>query len=410
MENVTKNLLDIDIEKEDMRSQVLHVKFHGDNTEYFFIWIVNVLLTILTLGIYSAWATVRTRRYFLGNTEINGSRLEYHASPVSILISRIIIFFCFALYLVVNYIYLPIAYVILFLFCLMLPYFIIRSCRFHAIMTSYRNVRFNFLGSYKKGYWHFLILPLLLLLVGAGVSFLIGNIVSLIIIFNSSNSYDHLNYSKYLIGTYVTLFLIVISIYVVSAIRTKQLYEYFANNFYFGKSAFKLQMNYRAVAKIYSIAFLILLPFIILSGFSIISIAEAIAIYKNSASESEMPIFMFLFIYLYFYVGLLLSYSYIHLMMRREFFNKLEFSNELKFSSSITYFSYIILLFSNSLIIIFTLGLATPIAQIRYARYFAINTKITGDMSLENELAHDETDANSFHDETLDSFDFGLSL
>ncbi|MDE5306911.1 DUF898 family protein [Providencia stuartii] len=42
------------------------------------------------------------------------------------------------------------AYVILSLFFLMLPYFIIRSCRFHAIMTSYRNVRFNFLGSYKK--------------------------------------------------------------------------------------------------------------------------------------------------------------------------------------------------------------------------------------------------------------------
>lgn len=52
MENATKNLLDIDIEKEDIRSQVHHVKFHSDNTEYFFIWIVNVLLTILTLGIY----------------------------------------------------------------------------------------------------------------------------------------------------------------------------------------------------------------------------------------------------------------------------------------------------------------------------------------------------------------------
>ncbi|MDE8779790.1 DUF898 family protein [Providencia thailandensis] len=137
---------------------------------------------------------------------------------------------------------------------------------------------------------------------------------------------------------------------------------------------------------------------------------KTVIIHESNFSELEPPVFLFLFIYLYLYVGFFFSYSYIHIMMRREFFNKLEFSNELKFSSSITYFSYLILLFSNSLIIIFTLGLATPIAQIRHARYFAMNTKITGDMSLENELAHDETHSNSFHDETLDSFDFGLSL
>jgi hypothetical protein len=33
--------------------------FTGSGAEYFGIWIVNLLLTILTLGIYSAWAKVR---------------------------------------------------------------------------------------------------------------------------------------------------------------------------------------------------------------------------------------------------------------------------------------------------------------------------------------------------------------
>ena len=32
------------------------IVFTGKASEYFGIWIVNVLLTILTLGIYSAWA------------------------------------------------------------------------------------------------------------------------------------------------------------------------------------------------------------------------------------------------------------------------------------------------------------------------------------------------------------------
>ncbi|MFB1034562.1 MAG: DUF898 family protein, partial [Sinobacterium sp.] len=35
------------------------VKFLGKTGEFFSIWIVNLLLTIVTLGIYSAWATVR---------------------------------------------------------------------------------------------------------------------------------------------------------------------------------------------------------------------------------------------------------------------------------------------------------------------------------------------------------------
>ena len=42
--------------------------FHGNALEFFKIWIVNVLLTVVTLGIYSAGAKVRTMRYFYGHT------------------------------------------------------------------------------------------------------------------------------------------------------------------------------------------------------------------------------------------------------------------------------------------------------------------------------------------------------
>ena len=39
------------------------VEFTATASEYFRIWIVNVALTIVTLGIYSAWAKARKRRY-----------------------------------------------------------------------------------------------------------------------------------------------------------------------------------------------------------------------------------------------------------------------------------------------------------------------------------------------------------
>jgi uncharacterized membrane protein YjgN (DUF898 family) len=40
----------------------LPLKFHGSSQEYFRIWIVSLCLTLLTLGVYSAWAKVRKKR------------------------------------------------------------------------------------------------------------------------------------------------------------------------------------------------------------------------------------------------------------------------------------------------------------------------------------------------------------
>ena len=53
-------------------SPVQRFEFTGSGSEYFKIWIVNVLLTIVTLGIYSAWAKVRRLRYFYNNTRFAG--------------------------------------------------------------------------------------------------------------------------------------------------------------------------------------------------------------------------------------------------------------------------------------------------------------------------------------------------
>src|SRR5690349_16157554 len=66
-------------------------EFRATGAEYFRIWIVNLLLTIVTLGIYSAWAKVRRMRYFYGNTILDGHGFEYHAKPLQILKGRLII-------------------------------------------------------------------------------------------------------------------------------------------------------------------------------------------------------------------------------------------------------------------------------------------------------------------------------
>ena len=80
----------------------LPFEFTGRAGEYFKIWIVNILLTFLTLGIYSAWAKVRTRRYFYGNTFLQDSSFEYLADPLKILKGRLIVFGFFVLYAIAT--------------------------------------------------------------------------------------------------------------------------------------------------------------------------------------------------------------------------------------------------------------------------------------------------------------------
>ena len=63
----------------------LEIRFTGSGSEYFRIWIVNLLLTLVTLTLYYPWAKVRRLRYFYANTLIDGQPLGFHANPWKIL-------------------------------------------------------------------------------------------------------------------------------------------------------------------------------------------------------------------------------------------------------------------------------------------------------------------------------------
>jgi len=61
------------------------LRFTGDGREYFRIWIVNLLLTLGTFGVYGAWAKVRKLRYFRQNTLLDGHAFDFHARPLPML-------------------------------------------------------------------------------------------------------------------------------------------------------------------------------------------------------------------------------------------------------------------------------------------------------------------------------------
>ena len=56
------------------------LEFSGRGGEYFRVWIVNVLLTVVTLGFYTPLARRRTAQYFYGHTLVAGSPLEFTAT------------------------------------------------------------------------------------------------------------------------------------------------------------------------------------------------------------------------------------------------------------------------------------------------------------------------------------------
>lgn len=56
----------------------LRIRFVGSGSEYFRIWIVNLLLMLVTLGIYYPRARLRRLRYFYGSTEVDGRPLAFH--------------------------------------------------------------------------------------------------------------------------------------------------------------------------------------------------------------------------------------------------------------------------------------------------------------------------------------------
>lgn len=124
--------------------------FHATGGEYFRIWIVNLLLTIVTLGIYSAWAKVRRLRYFYGNTRLDGASFEYHGRPIQILKGRLIAFGGYAIFYVAAQVKPWAAFAFVPIAAFGVPWLLMKSRRFQMHMTSYRGLRFGFTGTYGQ--------------------------------------------------------------------------------------------------------------------------------------------------------------------------------------------------------------------------------------------------------------------
>lgn len=132
--------------------QALPLRFTGSGSEYFRIWIVNLLLVVVTLSLYLPYARARRLRYFHGNTLLGGQALGFHGNGHAMLRGHLLILAFAGAYALAGR-FSPLAAGLAGLaLALLWPALWQASLRFRLANTSWRGLRFRFTGSLGDAY------------------------------------------------------------------------------------------------------------------------------------------------------------------------------------------------------------------------------------------------------------------
>ena len=131
------------------------IRFTGSGSEFFRIWSVNLLLTLLTLTLYWPFARARRLKYFHEHTEVHGDALGFHGDPWKMFKGHLVLLvvggaYAACLYLMPSYEWLG-----LVLMALVWPLLWRASLGFRMRNSSWRGVRFDFEGALSQAYMVF---------------------------------------------------------------------------------------------------------------------------------------------------------------------------------------------------------------------------------------------------------------
>lgn len=317
----------------------LEFSFSGNGKEYFKIWIVNIILTVITLGLYAPWAKVRNKQYFYGNTWLDESSFSYLANPTQILKGRIIAVIFFVIFSLASN-FNPIMGVIMALLLLtVFPWVIVRALDFNARYSCYRNVTLRFKGKTPEAAKVFILFPFLALLT-LGVL----------------GPYAYYRQQRFLL-----------------------------ENHQFGTTPF----TFHAGAKNYYK----------LAGFMILGVFITLGLAMVTGPAAPLLIMLSYFaIFAYFVVST----------------TNLRFSNTnigaQGFLATLELKGFSLLLITNTLGIVFTLGLFYPWAAVRTARYKAEHMQLIADGDLNTFVAAEEEQVNALAEEVSEVFDFDIGI
>ncbi|MCF8025519.1 MAG: DUF898 domain-containing protein [Desulfobacteraceae bacterium] len=346
-------------------SRIYPFEFTGTGSEFFRIWIVNLFLTIATLGIYAAWAKVRTRRYFFANTFLDGQAFDYLADPKVILRGNLIVAGAVGIYLLTDIFTTTYSVVVILLFLLALPFLIYKSLRFNAHNSAYRNIRFRFMGTAGESYKVYALYALL-------VPLTLGLIIPYWVFRQKDYFFGRLSYGS-------------------------------TQNRFYGRPGY--------FYAIYLLAGLITLGLII----GVIIYTATTALMADSGSSGKtlatagfvILTSMLLFVLIIIVISLLKQFVYARLT--NHCLNSTNLGT-LRFEGSLKAWELMWIRFTNILAIIFSAGLLIPWARVRRARYIIEHIRAITPGSLEDFAAATETDQSAIGEAAVDFFDIEIGL
>jgi uncharacterized membrane protein YjgN (DUF898 family) len=347
----------------------VRAKFTGSASEYFGIWIVNVLLTIVTIGIYSAWAKVRRNRYFYGNTVLLGRAFEYHATGKQIFLGRAIVFAGLVIINVITTINPLFSLITTLVILVALPWLIMRGLRFNARVTSYRNVRFDFVG-------------------GAGGAF-----------------------ATVILGS----LLAVVSFGLLAPFSSRWLNRYVFNNFRYGDRPFHTDPRIGALYGALLIpALMVLLGAVVLGVIGLGAVGAAAPLFDHAgADDPQAGVAIVGLVYLALF-GAFIVYGLAALVYRAAVHNivwsSMTIDGRHQLKSDLGRRRYAWIAISNLLVTICTLGLMRPWAAVRLARYIVEHTAVRVEGEIGDVATAIEATGAAVGSEylSMEGFDFGF--
>lgn len=331
--------------------------FSGRGSEYFRIWIVNLLLSVVTLGIYSAWAKVRRLRYFYDNTTLAGASFEYHGNPIAILKGRVVTVVLLFAYQFAFRFNPVLGLLVLLVFLAAMPWLVWRSLQFKLYNSSYRGIRFGFRGTAAGAYKTFLLLPLL------------------------------------------TVF----TLYLLAPFTHQRIKRFQHSESRFGTSHFSFNGSVGKFYKTWLIGFGIYLVGLIIIIASALTYAFKHSLFGVGSFVGAWLLFVAV------YGWTFLMYPLFMTLMQNLVWNHTRLGEHV-FRSQMRWGRMMSITLTNILGIIFTLGLFTPFAKIRSLRYRVESMSLQPAGSLDAFIADNEPSGSAMGEGMTDLLDFDLSL
>lgn len=359
-----------------LEGRVYPFRFTGNAKEYFRIWIVNLFLSVITIGFYSPWAKVRKNRYIYANTSVADANFEYHGNPMAILKGRLIAVAALIVYNLGGH-YLPKLGTAIFIALMVAaPWLVVRSMQFNAVNTSYRHLRFHFHGRYLDGLK--IIAPVLL------------TPILIFILPPVDPNADPTSRTMWLSAMLPIVPLLLFYPYVIGKLRRFQV-----SNLAYGTQPFTIDIGIGTFYGIYVIAALLFIPGIFLVGIT----AIAAVFWKGGI---VIPLFAYLLV-------IAVIFAYTRSRVTNKTFNASRLA-EAGFVSEISFIKLGWIYFINVFAITLTCGLLVPWAVMRVARYRAECLRIHTQGDVESFLADVSRPVSATGDQLGEFFDVDISL